>query len=220
MAKTIADFEDFVFQYVADAPTPIIHHALRTSIVNFMLETEVARDYAQFTLENKVPDYTLLIPECRVMVNTHSVKYGACGSIPDHTWLELRRGEDYNLDILHDGYPALVLSEAPEFGCDEAGVDISVEYSWSISHDDCDVPDFIYDRYMQEIVDGALAILFSTPGEDWTNLAYATKLRSEVFERYKVIKSRTKRRQPQPMKMQLARPTRSGFHRGGSFWRA
>lgn len=208
MAKTIADFEDFIFQYAPDAPTSIIHHAIRTSLVYFMQNTQSVKDFAQFPLVAKTPDYIIDAPECRVVVEVLSVKVGCSGTIPDATWYELERGVDYEVDLLNDGWPSIVLSEAPEENChNPLNQDLSVEYAWSISHDDCEVPDFIYDRYMQYIIDGALAILYATPGQEWTNLNYAMQLRSTVEEAYKTIKSKSRRRSPQPMKFRRATST-------------
>lgn len=219
MAKTIADFEDFIFQYAPDAPTAIIHHAIRTSLVYFMQNTHAVKDFAQFPLIEKTPDYIIDAPECRVVVEVISVKVGCAGTIPDNSWVELERGVDYDVDLLNDGWPSIVLAEAPVAGCNnQVDLDMSVEYAWSISHDDCEVPDFIYDRYMQYIIDGALAILYATPSQEWTNLNYAMQLRNTVEEAYRTIKTKSRRRSPQPMKFRRATPQVRNKY--AMFWRA
>lgn len=219
MARTVEDFEDFIFPYAPDAPSSIIQHAVRESIVRFMQETQVARDFAQFPLVAKTPDYIIDTIECRTIIDVVDVKFGCPGTIPDDSWNTLQRGVDYEVDLLHDGMPSIILKEAPQESCSRPlEVDMSVEYSWSISRDDCEIPDFIYERYMSEIKDGALAELYAIPGQEWTNLQYAMVLRQNVEEKYKQIRTKTKKRGSVPMKMRLGTsPMRRPFD---NFWRA
>lgn len=204
MARTIEDFEDFIFPYTPDAPSSIIQHAIRESIVRLMQTTGLAKDFAQFPLVAKVPDYIIDTLECRTIVDVVEVKLGCQGTIPDDNWQVLQKGMDYDVDLLHDGMPSIILKEAPQESCARPlALDLSVEYSWSIARDDCDIPDFIYERYMNEVKDGALAELYAIPGQEWTNLQYAMVLRQSLEEKYKQIKIRTKKRGPIPMRLQL-----------------
>ena len=218
MAKNIEDFEEFLFPLAPDAPSTIIQHALRESITNFMQITQIATDFFQTALEYNNPDYMVEAPECREVLEIVSVKVGPSGSVPDDRWDELEVGTDYRSDILNDGVPSVILADPPKNNCDKAsGSDISIEYSWSMSRDGCELPDFIYQRFMKVIVDGALAILYAIPDQTFTSLPYSMILRDKVDAELKRIKIKYRRRHPQPMKIR-----RMSVRSGGlaKFWRA
>lgn len=218
MSKTVADFEDFIFPFAPDAPSSIIQHAVRESIVRFMRETQVAVDFSQFPLSPKVPDYVIDVPDCRIVIDVRSVKVGMQNTVPDDTWVELQRTTDYSVDIDHGGMPSIILRDAPQESCHRPlEQDMVVEYAWSISRDDCEIPDYLYEAYMTEIKDGALAELYAIPGQEWTNLQYAMMMRERVEDRYRQIKSRNSRWGSSPTKMRRMPIRRSTM---GSFWRA
>lgn len=217
MSKNIEDFEEFVFPLAPDVPSTVVHHSLRESIANFMQQTQMAKDFFQCELEYNNTDYMIQVPECRTIVEVVRVLTGGTGEVPNDRWEELTPGVDYQTDLFNNGVPSIILTSPLTSNCDSStGVDISVEYTWSISRDGCDVPDFIYERFMQDIVDGALAYLYSIPDQPFTNLQYAMMLRSKVEASYKTLRSKYRRRYPQPMKMRRASLSRGA---SSSFWR-
>ena len=112
--------------------------------------------------------------------------------------------------------PNIILKWVPDETChSKLEQDIHIEYSWSIKRDECDVPDFIYERFMSQITDGALAILYSIPSQEFTNLQYAAALRANLDVQYRRIKGQYRRRDAGPLKMRLQAPTKASR----SFWR-
>lgn len=214
--KTVSDFEDFIFPYTPDAPTAIIHHAVMESITRFMQETKVAKDLVKVPLFANTPDYLIDVPECRTIMEVVRVRYGDGSGLPNQDSDELVRGVDYTVDLL--GQPMIELTDPPRSRCDDDITDVLwIEYAWSISRDGCEIPDFIYERYMPEIKDGALAELYAIPGQDWSNVQYAVMLRNNLEEKYKTIRSKFDTRWGrQPMKMRRAIVHPRGFSK---FWR-
>lgn len=189
--RSVEDFEDFIFPFTPDAPTAVIQHAIRESIVRFMTETKCVIDTVQMPLYAKTPDYIIDVPDCRNVLEVRFVRMGKSGMVPDTSWVELIENVDYTVDIRHDGVPSIVLLDPPQENCHKPlGSDISVEYAWSIKRDGCDIPDYVYEQYMSEIKDGALAELYAIPNQDWTNLQYAMTLRANLDEQYKILRSR------------------------------
>lgn len=214
--KHIEDFETFIFPYAPDVPTSVLQHAIRESIANFMNSTYIAKDFAQFSLEPKTSDYVIPLPECRNILEVVEVALGPSGGVKDDTWTILHIGVDYELDIMSADNPNIILKWVPDETChSKLKQDIHIEYSWSVKRDECDVPDFIYERFMPQITDGALAILYSIPSQEFTNLQYAAALRANLDVQYRRIKGQYRRRDAGPLKMRLQAPTKASR----SFWR-
>lgn len=214
--RTVSDFEDFIFPYTPDAPTTIIQHAVMESITRFMQETKVAKDLVKIPLFANTPDYLIDVPDCRTVMEVVRVMYTDGNGLPDSNCVELERGVDYTVDLV--GQPVIELMDPPRSRC---GEDISnvlwVEYAWSISRDGCEIPDFIYERYMPEVKDGALAELYAIPGQEWSNIQYAVMLRNNLDEKYRTIRSRFDTRWGrQPMKMRRSATRTRDVSR---FWR-
>lgn len=160
--RTVSDFEPFVLAYVPYLPQEIIQHAIRESIVEFMRETKIARDTLEVETQEKVPDYIMEMPDCRRIVKIHTVDSSPANCNGRENWQRLRSGEcgDYEIELRRGGYPIIVLQDPPK-----KPHRLRIDYSWTIGRDDCDVPDFIYEDFMQGIVAGTLLRLASLPDQ-------------------------------------------------------
>lgn len=160
--KTIEDFEPFVLAYVPYLPQEIIQHAIRESIVEFLRETKIARAIMEVETQDKVPDYILEVPDCRRIVKTHFVEISPSHCSGRERWDALYGGEngDYRIELRRGDFPIIILSDPPK-----KPHKLRIDYSWTIGRDDCDVPDFVYEDFMQGIVAGALLRLSILPDQ-------------------------------------------------------
>ena len=161
--KTIEDFEPFVLAYSPYIPQELVQHAIRETIVEFMRETKCAKDVLMVETQEKVPDYMLEVPDCRRIVKVTSVQESPLHCSGREVWRQLQQGTDcdYTVELRMGEHPVILLRDAPR-----KPTKLKVEYVWAIGRDDCDVPDFIYDDYMQAVVNGALVRLAMLPEQD------------------------------------------------------
>ncbi len=69
---------------------------------------------------------------------------------------------DYTIELRRGEHPIIVLNNLDKTNLPK----LCVDYVWAIGRDDCDVPDFIYDDYMQAILYGTLVRLAMLPEQD------------------------------------------------------
>lgn len=160
--KTIEDFEPFIIGYVPFLPQEFIQHAIRESIVEFLRESRVANDTMELNTQEKVPDYILEVPDCRRIVKINSVKWTQIFANGREQWERLTTGDegDYRIELRRGDFPIIILTDPPK-----DPYRISIDYSWTIGRDDCDVPDFVYEDYMQPVVAGTLMRLATLPDQ-------------------------------------------------------
>lgn len=158
--RTIADFEDFIVLHAGDAPSVVLQHVIREGIIRFMRESQVFHDTAEIRGQCGVADYPVETPACRQVVTIEDVKpapgcgYGGPTFVLGNAWRWRR-----------DGMFAVV-----DFGGPLSDRSVmEVTYAWAISRDDCDVPEEVYQRYMEAVKGAALAELFAMPEQEWTN---------------------------------------------------
>lgn len=184
LAKTIADFVDFIVPHAPDVPEVVAQHAIREAIVRFMRETRIAVAELILPTQCNVPDYPLITPECRRLIQVEQVfvdkddrpvitnfsgrvrparDFGTGGSGMHYFaggWRVEHVGDEHDAAIVFHGPPA-----RDQF--------IKVHYSWAISRDDCAVPDFIYEEWMEAVRHAALYQLYIMAGQEWTNPSLA-----------------------------------------------
>ena len=160
--KTVADFEDFITLSAPDAGSVVLQHVTREAIVRFMRESQIILDILCVEGQCGVVDYPLQMPECRNLVGIESVAIGDLSDItefPEYaTGVKFR---DWHKDDRHN---AIVLHHDPK-----EGTPIRVLYSWAIQRDDCEVPDAIYEEWMEAVKAAALAELLLMPKQEWTS---------------------------------------------------
>ena len=149
--RTIEEFEPFVVAYAPFVPQEIVQHAIRETIVEFMRETKCATAFLDVETQEKVADYMMEVPDCRRIVKVSSVQESPLKCSGSESWRDLFGGEggDYIVELRLGEHPIIVLSRPPR-----KPTKLRVRYIWTIGRDDCDVPDFIYEDYMEAIVSG------------------------------------------------------------------
>ena len=160
--KTVEDFEPFVLAYAPFVPQEIIQHAIRESIVEFMRETRIANETMELETQEKVPDYIMEVPDCRRIVKVNSVEWTQSHCSGRERWEQLQNGDDgdYIIELRRGECPIIVFADPPK-----KPHRVRIDYAWTIGRDDCDIPDFIYEDFMQAIVAGTLIRLASLPDQ-------------------------------------------------------
>lgn len=161
--KTIAEFEPFLLAYVPTLPQELLQHAIRETIVEFMRETKCASGILEINTQQNVCDYILEVPDCRRIIKVKNVKLGSINCNGKEHWNDLSGSEfgDYSIELRLGSNPIIILNSTPK----KEGI-LRIEYFWTIGRDDCDVPDFIYEDYMQAIVAGSLVRMASYPNNE------------------------------------------------------
>lgn len=161
--SNVAEFIPFVLSYAPYTPSEIIEHAIRESIVEFMRESKIAVATTEIETQAKVFDYMLDLPECHRFLGVKRAVKGPVKCSGTTQWSDIFDGEygDYFIELRKGSHPFLQLTHAdskPHF--------IRLDYYWAIRRDECDVPDFIYEDFMDTIVAGALIRLAGVPNHD------------------------------------------------------
>lgn len=180
--KKVEDFVPFIIGRAPDIPDSYIEHAIREAINYFMRMTRVAVDDYQFEFQKKVDQYALDIPDCRRLLGVRSVAYSKCGGVLTPDWFALKNTPDYTMyEVITDvdGFPYInIYSHIPDRDT------VNVRYEWSISRDGCEIPDFIYEDYINIIADLALSNLYMLPNVEWANAqiaaVYSKSAQSEI----------------------------------------
>lgn len=182
MGKSVSDFEDFVVSYAQDAPSVVLQHAIRETVVKFMRETRVATDTYCINAQCGVTDYVVEMPDCSKLVAIENVEPdgGVWGGF--RQFRNLPNPWAWNKD---DRFPVVIFGFSPR----EDAV-FHVTYSWTINRDGCDVPDFIYEEWMDAIKFGAAAELLAMPNQEWTNPQLAHMFADKYREERAAAKAR------------------------------
>lgn len=204
MAKTknISDLEDFIVAFAPDAPAVVLQHVLREGTIRFMRQTRVAVDEVYFGTQPATPDYLLDPPECRKVIQIERVWIGPRDCSPglrDSRWYEVSPAYDgtygYSTDQTDLDMTTIILQGVPN----HCSVPVCVQYSWTIARDGCDIPDALYEEYVDGIKYAALYELLMMPNQEWTDKAaavfYGDRFREEV-QRAKNRKWSHRMRQP------------------------
>lgn len=127
----------------AEAPNEYeVALAVQDAAVKFMEDTEVFRDELILTAQEGVTEYVLEMPECRRLVS------------PDLTRLLVN---DTPVEAWRDNHEdVLVFADAPP-----SGACIVLPYSWKVARSECELPDKLYEDYLEPIRDYSLWILHS-----------------------------------------------------------
>jgi len=138
-----------------------VNMALQDAIVKFMEDTGVFTDELELEGQDCVTEYILDLPECRRLV-APDVRHVTVNGCPARCW------RDGHHDVLvFDCAP-------PEGAC------IVVPYSWKIQRDDCDIPEAIYEDYLEPVRDYTLWLLHS----DFFSPAVSRVRAQEAYMRY------------------------------------
>lgn len=162
--KSIEDFEAFLVPYAQFTPSDILQHVLRESIIAFMRESRIAYATLDIETQDKVADYLLDLPDCHRFLGVRKVMRGTfkCnGQV--YNWEELLQGDGGHFYVhLRKGSNPFIQLADPDYKSHK----LRVEYYWAINRDECEVPDYIYEDFMDTIVAGALIRLAQVPEHD------------------------------------------------------
>lgn len=120
-----------------------MEYAARQATMLFMQETQIFHDQVAFYGQRGVTDYILEIPDDQVIIDIlpDGMSYNG------RPYQAFRRDGNYNI--------VQMLGNVVDGGC------YTVEYSYHIKPDACDIPDEVYDKHLQAIVDKALLLLYT-----------------------------------------------------------
>lgn len=158
--RTVEDFQPFVLAYAPFIQEEYVQHAIRETIVAFMRESRIAKDHLTIETQEKVPDYMLEMPDCRRLVKVADVYMSPQHCSGRLNWTKLETGEfgQYEVDLRHGDHPMIVIKDPPK-----KPHFVRIEYYWTINRDGCDIPEYIYEDYMEAIVAGSLLRLAQLP---------------------------------------------------------
>ena len=172
--STIADFEVMVMAASAvaeEAHPTIVQELTRKTIKDFMRATRIARDEVYIKAQENVHDYPLQAVDCHNIVRIEKVATlpGTCDCLPIYTeehsapipatdnsgW---GRGRGYYTNIVGAANKEITFSHINLQDW------IYVQYSYTLTNDACEVPDFIFDAWADTIVAGVVAQLKARVG--------------------------------------------------------
>ena len=167
--KSIADFEPMVIaasELAEDIHPTILQELIRDAIVDFMRSSGVAQDEYYFNAQCGVDDYLLDLPKCHILVAVDKVATSDCDGVYNDTWDEMPPQTDYRHGYYMDIHTAPNVSIVFDRPIEDKRVYVS--YSYTISRDNCDVPDIIYETYADALVAGTIHRLKTRGGANRT----------------------------------------------------
>lgn len=187
---TIEQFLDHVILYAPDIDEGIAQFAIQESITDFMIDTEVARDFLRIPLHDHVNDYALDLDMCRVLVSIKNVKKISSDCDTRHEELEdtkVPTTYGYAFDTDNGASDAIWIGDVSNGGV------IEVEYAWAIGRESCVIPDFILNKYVTIIQYLALSKIYMIPGQDWTSPQVASNYKAMYDNEVKKLKRKTRK---------------------------
>lgn len=146
-----------VMMYLPDAPKPLVDRAIVTTAGNFFRDTRVLTD--EVHIEQLCNQYDYLIPEKegQRIVFIDRVSCGKCG-LTSADWATVRPAEYKHAY----GYWVELNKPRPSIRIPQVtpGNMIGIEYSWTPSGTECELPDYIVGRYSSTLLHGVLGQLY------------------------------------------------------------
>lgn len=163
---TFADLVDFVTPSIhRDIPVANVQHALREATIDFLTRSQVATDGQYIALRCGQSDLLLEPKGCRrvvTIVGIYEQPHCRGAQMWDRSWHELPRGDDryigWTMDPDDLDRQTILM---PSLNKERR---IYVRYAWTLPRDStCTIPDWLYERFADTIVDGAVAMLLHNP---------------------------------------------------------
>lgn len=163
---TVSQFLDYIQLYAPDVDEAVAQFAIQEAVTDFMLKTELARDFLRIPLHNNIHDYAIELSSCRILASIKTAKKFTNDC--DDTGEELEDtktpcNHGYAFDTNNGAMDAIWVGEVAD------GEVIEIEYAWAMGRGGCDIPDFILNKYATQIQYMALSKLYLIPGQEWTN---------------------------------------------------
>lgn len=185
---TVSQFLDYVQLYAPDVSEGVAQFVIQEAVTDFMLKTEIARDFIRIPLHDNVHDYAIELDGCRILSSIKSVKRLSDNCDEMGTELVNTKTPDtygYAFDTDNGAMDAIWIGEVCE------GEVVEVEYAWAIGRGGCDIPDFILNKYAAQIQFLALSKLYLIPGQEWTNPQIASGYQAQYERAVTEIKRKT-----------------------------
>lgn len=128
---------------------PVVNAAIFRASVEFLSKTRVLRDVIEIDFQRHTEDYPIEPADCHTVLSVNKV------------FLNDIEVEDYQIN----GAGWLILPECYLSACD--GSKIKVHAVLGISKEACTLPQMIYERYGDGIMNMAVSRLYGMHGEDW-----------------------------------------------------
>lgn len=179
-------FFDYIAPHAPDAPDDLIQFTIQDAIVDFLIDTRLATNFYRFTVHEKINDYVLDIPTCHTILDVKEIRTGKpCEPLVDWAVIDRvdhRGNRGYALDLYNNGEPALWLDNPV------ADNEVEVEYVYTLNREDCEIPDFVYNKFARVIQVLVLSRIYAIHGQEWFNATLAGHYLQQYEKYVKQIK--------------------------------
>lgn len=153
---------------VADLNDEVLLDFIRDSIISFVQDTKVLREYIDIELQCGVCDYPLLVPTCENIIGVGEISVGEdcydCAGERWWTWGDIDFRIDEDSDILR-------INRAPL----EDGRVLKTQIFVVPKRDACEVDEILYQRYHDKIIYKALYNIHMMPNMPWSSVSRADR---------------------------------------------
>lgn len=187
----ITDFVPYIISNTGSVPEIQIQHLLRMAIASFMRDTHIAQDELYATVDCKEEDFLLDLPDCHGLVQVRDVWRAPANAghlLDESTWTKLEANEDYRVNTVGRNPNKSVILDTTH----NKPTTYCAVYSWKVSADTCEVPDFILDDWVDAIIYRTMVYLHSSLDFEGRNGADSD--RALAMYNYEVASARTKLR--------------------------
>lgn len=173
----ISKFATFVNPFAHDIASNVIEQCIREAVIWFCRESRILRDYYTIKCQKNVIDYPIILPKDREIIGIENIdpygyayKNANTGSYKNASFypnayarndVHYRTGgpmDAYGSSFFKldkDGVYPVIIIEAAITNCNE----LEIVYSWTIKRDGCEIPNIIYEEYVEVITAYAVHML-------------------------------------------------------------
>lgn len=165
---------------------PVVDQEIRRALDRFLRYTGLwSEQHAAIQIEDGEASYEVTPPEAGLLTRVSAVYYKTMPCGPAHPgWgVQYTGGGSAPYAYWLDAKTANTITLAPVPAGDFTAEDtLTFLGIYTLAADAAEVPDFLFDQYLEGIVDGALARIFAIPGKVWSDPAEADR-RQKSFMR-------------------------------------
>lgn len=165
----INDFMPAVEMMAPDAEPLQIQEAIRNGIIRFMTESQVFTAYWTVPVQECVTEYMIDLPDCQRLV-------GILGVTANGQALDNWSRDDHEDVLLFDNPP----------GC----ACVEMKYSWKIGRDGCDIPEKLYEDYLDAVKYAALSDLHRMFGTAVVSISRSADAEQQYLTQLAEVKAR------------------------------
>lgn len=165
-------------------PTNYVENAIQKTVRKFFRDTHLLKDEAYVDAECGMNDYLIDVPTGRTIVQVkgvYSCSHPEQHPLLDDSWRELRPahhrfGAGYWVELAY-AQPSLTLGDCTTISYGK----YCVVYSWCPNGKDCEMPQHFVGKYMDTLLNGALADLYLVPTDNDTQNAQMARFYLQEF---------------------------------------